>query len=644
MSDEPTLTRRSVLQTSGATLGALSLVGTGAASLSSKYETVVDVVEAGADPTGGEPVDDVVEENLDDDTLLEFPDGRYVVNNVDVTGLTNAAIVGTGDATLVPGDDYDVDVWIGGSSLRDFRFEGFTLDNTAAGHHPSVGFSAYDDLVVRDVRKEGRHEAENTAFGVSVWDEDGSALVEGLRMPDGSEPQTAVGVYVDSEGSVTFRDCHVEGFGNNGLYASHSNGPVHVEGGVYKNNDIAQIRLGSPGSSVHDATIAVDEANPDHDNARGVRVADGPGPVEVSSCEIVMEAGEGGGGVVNAYSGGSLRLENSRIYVGEDYTTVGSERTAAAVLVDEPTGIDDPGSTTIRNVAITGGGTRLEAATFRRDDVTVESVCVHQTGTDRNGLVFTDQSQGNVVENVTVNVPGQVIAGGGDVETSGIDSEGTCVLPDALGDGEDGSDADDGADAEDSPTGPPLPQGVHDYTYAVTGTDPGNPTATVYGSFKCPYTQEFVRGNYETVREEFVESGELNLQYRDVAYEPEDPGDPYILDGGRSDLVSRVALGVWDVEPENYWTFFEYVFERQSGLEWTSLEDLTAAMRDAGVRNWGKVRVRVDDGWYESPVEETTAAAREAGVSFVPQLELDGDVTAPHHETEAVLDWIEARL
>jgi protein-disulfide isomerase len=628
-----------VLETTGAALGALSLAGTGVA-LSSEYDTVVNVVEAGADPTGREPVDDVVEEHLDDDTLIKFPDGRYRVNNINFTGATNVAVVGTGDATLVPGDDYNVDLWVGGASLRDFRFEGFTLDNTAEEHHPSVGFSAYDGLVVRDVRKKGSHEGENTAFGVSVWDEDGSALVENLRMPDGSEPQTTVGVYVDSVGAVTFRDCHIEGFGNNGLYASHSDGPVHVEGGVYKNNDIAQIRLGSPGSSVQGATVAVDELNPNHDNSRGIRIADGPGPVEVSACEIIMESGQGGGGVVNAYSGGSLTLRNSRIYVGEDYTTVGSERTAAAVLVDEPTGVDDPGSTTIRNVSITGGGSRLEAATFRRDDVTVESVCIHQTGTDRNGLVFTEQSQNNVVENVTINVPGKVIAGGGEVATSGIDSQGTCVLPDALGDDEDGSDS----TSDDPESAAPLPQGVHDYTYAVTGTEPGNPTATVYGNFKCPYTQEFVRGNLETIRREFVEPGDMNLEYRDLAFQPGDPDEPYILEDPENDLVSRVALGVWDVEPENYWTFFEYVFDNQSALDWTSLEDLTEAMRDAGIRNWGKVSVRVDDGWYDDPVHETPAAARDAGVSFVPQLELDGDTVAPHHETDAVLDWIEAQL
>lgn len=643
MSEDRSVPRRTVLKSTGATLGTLSLAATGVTGLTAEYDTVVDVVEAGADPTGDDPIDDVVAEHLDDDTLLEFPDGRYRVNNLDFTGVTNVAVVGTGDATLVPGDDYDVEVWIGGASLRDFRFEGFTLDNTAEAHHPSVGFSAYDNLVVRDVHKKGSHEGENTAFGVSVWDEDGSALVENLRMPDGSEPQTTVGAYVDSKGDVTFRDCHIEGFGNNGLYASHSDGPVHVEGGTYKNSDIAQIRLGSPGSTVTDATIAVDEARPEHDNARGIRIADGPGPVEVSSTEIVMEAGEGGGGVVTAYSGGTLTLRNSRIYVGEDYTTVGSERTAAAVLVDEPTGIDDPGSTTIRNVAITGGGSHLEAATFRRDDVTVESVCVHQTGTDRNGLVFTDQSQGNVVENVTINVPGRVIAGGGEVDASGIDAQGTCVLPDALGDGEDGSDADDSTDS-DSATGAPLPQGVHDYTYAVTGTEPDNPTATVYGNFKCPYTREFVTGNYEDIRREFVESGDLNLEYRDLAFEPDDPDDPYILDADDNDLVSRVALGVWDVEPENYWTFFEYVFEHQSNLDWTSLPALTEAMRDAGIRNWGKVRVRVADDWYDDPVHETPAAAADAGVSFVPHLELDGDTVAPHHDTDAVLDWIDSRV
>ena len=642
--DPITLSRRSLLKSTGVAVGSLSLVGTGAATLASDYDTVVDVVEEGADPTGEELVDDVVEEHVDDDTLIRFPEGRYVANNLDFTGATNVAVVGD-DATLVPGPDYDVSVWIGGASLRGFRFEGFVLDNTADEHHPTVGFSAHDDLVVRDVRKKGSHEGENTAFGVSIWDEDGDGYVENLRMPDGSEPQTAVGVYVDTKGTVTFRDCHVEGFGNNGLYASHSDGPVHVEGGVYKNNDIAQIRLGSPGSSVTNATIAVDEPYPEHDNSRGVRVADGPGPVEVSDCEIVMEQGQGGGGVVNAYSGGRLRLRNSRIYVGEEYAVVGSggDSTSFAVFADEPTGIDDPGTTTIENVAITGGGAYRGAASIRRDDVVVEDVCVHQTGTERDGLVFTDTAQNCSVDNATIDVPGQVVAGGGDVEVSGIDSTGTCAMPDAVsGDGDDEPTDDD--DAGESKTGPPLPQGVDEYTYSVTGTDPGNPTATVYGNFKCPYTQEFVQGNFEAIGREFVATGDLNVRYRDVASQPDDPSEPYILAAPANDLVSRVALGVWDVEPESYWAFFEYVFDNQSGLDWTSLDALTDAMEAAGVRNHGKVSARVDDDSYERPVRQTTAAAADLGLSFVPQLELDGDTTPPHHETDAILDWIEARL
>lgn len=637
MSDSTRFNRRDLLKTAGVTVGTATLLGSGVAAATDDYDTVVDIVDAGADPTGTEPIDDVFGDyDYQDDTLIQFPDGRYLVNNLDVTDCQHYAMQATGDATLVPGPDYDVDVWIGGSGLRDFVFEGFTIDNTATGHHPTIGFSAWDDLVIRDIHKRGFHDGENTAFGFSIWEDDGSGLVENLRAPDGSEPQTAVGCYVGTNGRLTFRDCTIQSFGNNGLYASTGGGDVHVEGGVYKNNDISQVRLGSPNSSVRGATIAVDDPHPEHDNARGIRISDGPGPVTIEGCSIIMERGQGGGGVVGAYSGGSFDVRNSRIYVGPEYTTVGSDGTATsvAILADEPTGVADPGSRTIENVAITGGGTGYSAGLFRRGNNTIEDVCIHQSGSYRDGLVFADGTINNDVASVTIDVPGTHVTGPADVW--GLDDSGQCAIPDYL-------DTEPPTPATTTDQAP-LPWDLNSLTYAEMGTAATNPTATLYGNFKCPYTRGFVDGNFQAIREEFVDTGALNIRYRDLAYHPTDPDEPYLLDAPQNELISQIGLGVWAIEPENYWQFFEYVFENQASIDWTDIDAMPTLLDDAGIRNWGKISIYVDANMYETPVHDTAGAARDAGVSFVPQLELGGDTVAPHHDTSAVLDWIATRL
>ncbi|WP_458186029.1 hypothetical protein [Haladaptatus sp. NG-WS-4] len=71
----------------------------------------------------------------------------------------------------------------------------------------------------------------------------------------------------------------------------------------------------------------------------------------------------------------------------------------------------------------------------------------------------------------------------------------------------------------DPVSGAPVPDDPGQFTYATMG-EGNNPTATLYGNFKCPYIREFVLGNMEDVIQEFVKPGRLDLRYRALAYDP----------------------------------------------------------------------------------------------------------------------------
>ncbi|ADJ14925.1 right-handed parallel beta-helix repeat-containing protein [Halalkalicoccus jeotgali] len=426
--------RRTLLRTVGGAALSTGLLGTAAAD-DGEYGTVVDIAEAGADPTGAEPIDDVFEEHADDDTLLRFPEGRYRANDLSLYALSNFAMVGEGDVTLVPGEEYDEALWLGGAETRDLRIENFTIDATREGVAPEVVVSAYDGLVVRDLRKEGFHDGD-TSMGFRTLEEDGHSLIENLRATDGG---SGTGVYVNTTGSIAFRNCEVAGFADNGLYASHSSGPVTVEGGRYANSNVTQIRLGSAGSSVEDCEVVVDEQPDGFGNMRGIRIADGPGPVTIEDCEISVEDSQGTGAVVGAYSGGSFELRDTRIHVGEGYTTrrSGGSRTSYAVYVDDATAVD-PGTRTIENVSVTGSGTYRGAMRFSRDHNTVENVCIDQSGRRRNGIVFEDSAD-NEVSNATIDVTGEavVLNGGSAADRSEIATSGGCPVPDIGADSSD---------------------------------------------------------------------------------------------------------------------------------------------------------------------------------------------------------------
>lgn len=447
------LNRRSYLGLVGAATASTTLVGT-ATGNQSEYDRVVDIVEAGADNSGGEPIDDVFHDEAQDDTLIKFPEGTYKVNQLNLYRLSHFAMVGDG-ATLVPGGNYNEEQWIVGSEVQDLRFESFTLDHTADGVAPEIVINALDGLVVRDVTKNGYQADGGTAFAFGATTQEGSALVENLVATDGGQ---SVGLYCECAGSMTVRNTRLANFEDNGLYASAGDGPVTVEGGRYWNNNVAGIRLGSPGSSVTGATVGADtglSSDGQPVNMRGIRVADGPGPVRIENCDVRMEGGQGTGGIVGAYSGGSFEVRNTRISVADGYHTVGSggNATSYGIYVDSVGGDNGHvGSRTFRGVSITGGGSGRAAVLLRRNDNDLQNVCINQSGGSRNGIVF-ENSRGNGVADSTVDVPGQafVMKGDSGARLANNSKEGSCPGP-GSGDAPDGTDeepADDSSDQED---------------------------------------------------------------------------------------------------------------------------------------------------------------------------------------------------
>lgn len=422
-----TFSRRSYLGAVGATTVGMTVPTTVAAG--SDYENVVDIVEEGADNSGQRPIDNVFSEHADDDTLIKFREGRYLVNKLSLWGLNHFAMVGK-DATLVPGDNYKEN-WIGGAEVEDLRIENFTIDTTEQGVAPEMHISAYDGLVIRNLFKKGRQNGNDTAFDFWILNENGTGLVENLSAPDGGN---SCGVYVhgNNKGQMTFRNCQIEGFVGNGLYASHGSGPIKVEGGTFRNNGVAQVRLGSANSYVKDATIEVNRRVPQNQeniNMRGVRVSDGPGPVTVENCDIRLENSEGDGGVQGAFNGGSFNVLDTRIFVGSGYTIVGADNSSSWAIYANNVTEGKPGTRTVKNVSITGNATGREAIRLRRDDNTLRNICIQQPGDDRDGIRFED-SQNNAVSDSTINVSGDAfVLHNSSVRRHNNTFQGSCPTP-----------------------------------------------------------------------------------------------------------------------------------------------------------------------------------------------------------------------
>lgn len=274
----------------------------GSASASShyedQYETVIDVTDVGADNNGNESITPILREHASNDTLLKFPSGRYRMDSqFRLTGFDNFGMVGD-DAVLEPASygDFETDDWnyrlfrLGTDEKpgTNLRMEGFTVDQSADRTGVRAIDAAIDDgLIVRDIDINGYH--DSGAWGPGrfvITDADGAGLVERFRAPDGAATtgnapgdklwRGPSGILCNmNKGTITFRNCVLEGFPDNGLYAAHGSGSVRVEGGRYKNNMGANVRLGGDHSYIMDATIVVDQDDNHGIYQRGLRLEKG---------------------------------------------------------------------------------------------------------------------------------------------------------------------------------------------------------------------------------------------------------------------------------------------------------------------------------------------------------------------------------
>lgn len=624
--------RRNYLKLAGtAVLGASAFSG----SVDAAYDRTIDVVaDLGVDATGRTAIDDDLRPVLRDGVLLEFPDGRYRIDQLILYALTDFGMRATGDATLVPGDyPTDGSVWIGGGGVRNLLFEGFTLDTQGTG--PTIGFSAYDGLTVRNIDKVGAHTTHKTAFGFSIWEADGTGLIEGLRARDGDVYDDTVGataIYTKTKGALTFRDCEIEGWGDNGLYGSDSTGPVQVEGGYYGNNNISQIRLSSPGSYVKNTAVAVTEPRGGEPNMRGIRVCDGPGPVTVDNCDISMEHGQGSGGVVVANDGGSVAVRNSRIHVGDGYTTVGSDatRTSFGVLVDDPTPEVADATVTIDGTSVTGGGVAGSAILFRRGNTRVRDSCINQDGS-RDGIVFGANSPNNRVENTNLCVPkAPFVWNDAAVSTAGNSYTETCPLPAGVQYDEFVHPTVGVADA-------PIPGDASRMVRPTMGTDAENPTAVIYGNYTDAGMAAFVDGNFASIARDFAGTGALNIELR------------MLPSSSDEDLLVQTGLGVWDKEPDKFWPFLAYAFEHGDSIDTTTIAGVRSILKAVGVRNFGWIPWLAYRGTYDSVVAADRQAADEWGLTdwgdYPPLLAFDDEIAAPQYGYEGgIATWLRNRL
>lgn len=257
------------------------------------------------------------------------------------TVATGSAIVGTAAAddayetiTIDSGEDRTIHVEDGET------FENKLIDCTASNARVTVAAHS-TDWTIRNVAVHGELDVGRPAavFGISDV-EGGTSTFENVYLGDGStnagQATAETGIWVNPEhsGHIDMRHVNVQGFPDNGVYASApggaGGGTIHIDECFAANNYVANFRIGSEGSKVTNSSVLLDEEGYD---GRGIWVWS-PGPCEIENCQLEMN---GGNYAIDAgaNSGGSTAVVSETDYDTGFNGGVGESHGAIAELDDD---------------------------------------------------------------------------------------------------------------------------------------------------------------------------------------------------------------------------------------------------------------------------------------------------------------------
>ncbi|RBI64018.1 hypothetical protein DMJ13_05815 [halophilic archaeon] len=171
--------------------------------------------------------------------------------------LAGAAVVSAAAAGTATAANYDtITVPAGETKTIDVgdgqTFENKLIDMTADGASALVTTSG-SNWTIRNVGFKGTHPGGHYLMTPGVADVESTGLVENVYMGDGQVARSGSGgIWVDAnmphKGTITFRNVHVAGFIDNGLYGSGPGaqgygGNLHIESSYFTANTISNVRL-----------------------------------------------------------------------------------------------------------------------------------------------------------------------------------------------------------------------------------------------------------------------------------------------------------------------------------------------------------------------------------------------------------------
>lgn len=151
----------------------------------------------------------------------------------------------------------------------------------------------------------------------------------------------------------------------------------------------------------------------------------------------------------------------------------------------------------------------------------------------------------------------------------------------------------------------------------------------VWSDYQCPVCGRLVRDQYPTLKAQFVETGVLRIQARDIAF----------LSRGDRDESLELATGAMCAANQNrYWNFHDFIFWNQGGenVGYYSGAFVAAVANRSGVdrAEWDACMASDD---VREAVRSATTQAVGRGINSTPTIALNGGTLVPGLPDASVL-------
>lgn len=439
--EKQTLKRRNYMKLTGALAGGSVLGATQIGQVSGKthhgisFENVVDAVaDLGCDPNGNQDVTSKVESALDGKTVVEFPSGTYHWEGSITTSTDRIGLRGKSDDVRFTFPSGYNEFFVN-TTCDQALFENFDVDVRPEQTATGIRINADHGFHAENIEHIGRAVVDSSdvtrCWQLRVNDPNSTGVLKNFVAKKGSawahyksgDGRAGISVY-GGKGTVKIIDCHLEEFGNNGIYGSRTLSAVQVIGGTYRNNNVCGVRVSGKGSYVDGATIEVDPKKysgphtleDDAFTMRGVVFEQGNAGTggtfdeaggEIRNTKITIQKHSNAGPAIGVWTGGrTLSVKNTKIVYNNGGPAIHREKQV-------PQGRHDPSPAPrwlrLNRVEITGsasGGPTILAGDASGSRI--QNSYINQTGSGRDGVVFSN-SKNTLVKNTTIDVSGKAV-------------------------------------------------------------------------------------------------------------------------------------------------------------------------------------------------------------------------------------------